>query len=49
MNEEDDLLEIEIDDEVESESSLPSPRFELDGVRAYYNFFHKHQDKFAGE
>lgn len=23
--------------------------FELDGVRAYYNFFHKHQDKFAGE
>lgn len=32
MNEEDDLLEIEIDDEVENESSLPSPRFELDGV-----------------
>lgn len=32
MNEEDDLLEIELDDEVESESSLPSPRFELDGV-----------------
>lgn len=32
MNEEDDLLEIEIDGEVESQSTLPSPRLELDGV-----------------